>query len=87
VPASHYMEIEIKANGAESFDLEQAVAITLSYARCTRSNIEKGPLTAWQIDPATKALLEHMGGTAAQVATTSGAVATGVCSRRVVWRG
>lgn len=63
VPASRYMEIEITANGAESFDFEQAVAITISYARCTRSNIDKAPLTAWQIDPATKALLEHMGGT------------------------
>jgi hypothetical protein len=63
VPASRYMELEITANGAESFDFEQAVAITISYARCTRSNIDQGPLTAWQIDPATKALIEHMGGT------------------------
>lgn len=62
VPASNYMEIEIRANDLESFEFETPVSITLSYDRCTRSNIDKSDLTVWQIDPATKALLEHMGG-------------------------
>ena len=62
VPASNYMEIEIHANDLESFDFEAPVSITLSYDRCTRSNLDNRQLTAWQIDPATKALLEHMGG-------------------------
>lgn len=63
VPASNYVEIEIRAGGQESFEFLEPVSIAISYERCTRSNIDKVELTAWQIDPSTKALLEHMGGT------------------------
>lgn len=70
VPASNYVEIEITANDQESFDFEEPVSITISYERCTRSNILASELTAWQIDPVTKALLEHMGGTDDKTART-----------------
>ncbi len=70
VPASNYMEIEIRANDQDSFDFEEPVSIVLSYERCTRSNIEKGDLTAWEIEPETKALLVHMGGVDDKTART-----------------
>ena len=63
VPASNYMEIAIHANGLESFEFNAPVTVTLSYDRCTRSDIDQRTLTAWHIDEATKALLENMGGT------------------------
>lgn len=63
VPKSNYVEIEIRADGEESFEFLDPVSITISYQRCTRSNIDNAELTAWQIDPLTKELLEHMGGT------------------------
>ena len=62
VPASNYMEVDITAAGVEHFLFELPVSVTVSYARCTRADIDKSPLTAWYIDGATKALLEHMGG-------------------------
>lgn len=61
-PVSNYMELTVGANGAESFEFQRASAITIDYSRCTRSNIDKAPLTVWQVHPETKELLEHMGG-------------------------
>lgn len=61
IPASNYMEVDISAQGASHFQFEMPVTITLSYARCSRSNIDKGPLSAWYINSATKALLTNMG--------------------------
>lgn len=68
VPASNYMEVDISVPGVEHFEFLVPVTVTLSYARCTRSDIDKSPLTAWHIDGTTKALLEHMGGTDDKVA-------------------
>jgi hypothetical protein len=62
VPASKYMEVDISVPGLEHFNFELPVTVTVSYARCTRADIDKSPLTAWYIDGATKALLENMGG-------------------------
>lgn len=61
-PASNYMELDVRANGAQSYQFREAVTITIDYSRCTRTNIDKAPLTVWQIDPETKALIENMGG-------------------------
>lgn len=61
-PVSNYMELAVTANGAESFQFNKVVNITIDYSRCTRSNIDKAPLSVWQIDPVTKALIEPMGG-------------------------
>ena len=62
IPASNYVEVEITANGLEHFLFELPVAVSIGYGRCTRSDIDAAPLTAWYIDGATNALLEHMGG-------------------------
>lgn len=61
-PASRFMELDITANGADSFDFAKTVTITIDYSRCTRSDIDGGALTVWQIDPVTKELIEPMGG-------------------------
>jgi hypothetical protein len=62
IPASPYMEIDISVAGVEHFVFEQPVVVTLSYARCTRSDIDASPLSVWYIDSSTKDLLEPMGG-------------------------
>lgn len=61
-PAAQYMQIDLTADGHDHFQFGAPVTVTISYARCTRSNIDKGPLSAWLIDPATGALLQNMGG-------------------------
>ena len=68
--ASRYVELDIKANGADSFSFEKAVTVTIDYSRCSRSNIDGGSLTVWQIDPVTKELIEHMGGVDDKVSRT-----------------
>lgn len=70
VPASNLMEIEIHANDFESFLFEMPVQITLSYERCTRSNLDHATLTAWYIDTETGELLENMGGVDDKAART-----------------
>ena len=62
VPASKYVEIDVTANGAEHFDFLVPATITISYARCTRSDINQKTLTAWYIDSVLKTLLQPMGG-------------------------
>jgi hypothetical protein len=62
LPASQFMEVDISVEGVEHFIFELPITVTVSYARCARSNIDKFPLTAWYIDSQTKALLEPMGG-------------------------
>jgi hypothetical protein len=60
VPSSRYVEIEVKPTGGEHFVFELPVTVTLDYRRCRRSNLDKGLLTAWNIDPVTKRLLAPM---------------------------
>jgi hypothetical protein len=62
IPASPYMEIDVKANDAEHFLFEKAILITIDYSRCNRFDLLFRPLTVWQIDPQTKELIERMGG-------------------------
>lgn len=62
VPASKYMEVDITADGSEHFSFESPVTVSMSYARCTRSDINKAPLSVWYIDSQSKALLQNMGG-------------------------
>lgn len=62
VPASQLMEIDVSVEGLEHFTFELPVTVTLSYARCTRSDIDNAPLTVWYIDAATHTPLELMGG-------------------------
>lgn len=58
VPASKYVEAEISVQGSEHFVFQLPVVVTMSYARCSRSNIDLMPLSAWYIDSNTKQLLE-----------------------------
>jgi hypothetical protein len=60
VPASKYVEIEVTTDASEHYVFAQPVLVTLDYGRCGRSNLLRAPLTAWNIDPETKALLEPM---------------------------
>ena len=60
VPASKYVEIEVSVEGVDHFVFEQPVAMTISYARCSRNNISFVPLTAWYIDSDTHQLLAPM---------------------------
>ena len=69
-PVSRFMELDITANGMDSFDFQKAVTITIDYSRCTRSDIEGQALTVWQIDPVTKDLIEPMGGFDDKIART-----------------
>lgn len=62
VPASNYLDIEIRADGQEHFQFDAPVALTLDYSRCTRSNIKKENLRIFYIDPVTKTILQDMGG-------------------------
>ncbi|HYC50705.1 MAG TPA: hypothetical protein VEB19_06315 [Gemmatimonadaceae bacterium] len=62
VPESRYLEVDISVEGHEHFIFELPVVVTMSYARCSRSNINLRPLSAWYIDSETKAPLENMGG-------------------------
>jgi hypothetical protein len=62
VPASKYMEIEITANEQEHFDFLKPATVTIGYSRCSRSDISWKLLSAWEIDPETKALLQNMHG-------------------------
>jgi hypothetical protein len=60
VPSSRYVEFEVTAAGSEHFVFELPVTVSIDYSRCSRSNIDLRPLTVWNIDPDTKALLEPM---------------------------
>ena len=62
VPAGNYVEVDIHAAGQETYQFQEPVTISVSYERCTRSNIDNALLTVWHIDESTKALLEDMGG-------------------------
>jgi hypothetical protein len=62
IPASRYVEIQVRANSLVSFVFDAPVEITLDYSRCTRSDIDRVPLSAWYINAVTKQLLENMNG-------------------------
>lgn len=62
IPASQFMEIEVHALGLDSFIFATPATITIDYSRCSTSNVDTEPLSAWHIDVTTKELLEDMGG-------------------------
>jgi hypothetical protein len=61
-PVSNYMEIRIRANDQTGFVFQKPATVIIDYSRCTRSNIDKDPLSVWKIDPNTKELIRNMGG-------------------------
>ncbi len=70
VPASRYVEVDIRATGQEHLQFLQTAVVTLDYSRCGRGNIDLRPLTVWYIDAATKEPLENMGGVDDKAART-----------------
>ena len=62
VPASRFVEVDVRANDLTAFLFRTPVSVTIDYSRCNRSDIDQAPLTVWYIDSATKELLENMGG-------------------------
>jgi hypothetical protein len=60
VPASKYVEIEVTTDASEHYVFSQPVLVTLDYGRCDRAKLLREPLSVWNIDPQTKALLEPM---------------------------
>jgi|GEM_PF-1658762 len=70
VPAGNYMKIHVNAAGHAHYQFEKPVSLTISYARCTRSNIEKHNLVISHVDEVTNAILANMGGTDDKTART-----------------
>ncbi|HEX2094749.1 MAG TPA: hypothetical protein VHG28_20260 [Longimicrobiaceae bacterium] len=70
VPVSNYMEVWVRAGSEEHYQFSRPVSLTISYARCTRSNIEKQSLRIFHTDESSKAILEDMGGTDDKTART-----------------
>jgi hypothetical protein len=62
IPASKYVEVEIRAGNQEHFLFELPIAVTIDYSRCDRSDVLFKPLSAWYIDAETKQLKENMSG-------------------------
>jgi hypothetical protein len=62
IPAGPYMEADLTVNGGQHITFLQPVVVTVDYSRCNRNDTQFRTLTVWNIDPATKALLEDMGG-------------------------
>jgi hypothetical protein len=70
VPAGNYLEVGIQADGQEHFQFRAPVTVTLDYSRCTRNNTRKADLQVLYIDPATKTILQEMGGVDDKTART-----------------
>jgi hypothetical protein len=62
VPASNYMEIEVKVEGSDHFIFELPVVISLNYSRCNSWLVRLLPVQAWYIDNETNQLLQRMPG-------------------------
>jgi hypothetical protein len=62
VPASPYMEVDIRANNFTSFLFNSPISVSIDYSRCDPASTDGQALSVWHIDQVTKALLENMGG-------------------------
>lgn len=60
VPASKFVVVDIKANGADHFTFALPVTIVLDYSRCSRSDILGASLGVYIYDPGTETLGEKM---------------------------
>lgn len=69
VPASQYVRVDITAGNGEHYQFQKPVSITLSYARCTRTNIDKENLRIFYVDDS-NTILQDMGGTDDKAART-----------------
>jgi hypothetical protein len=62
VPASRYVEVDVKAAGLEHFEFLQPVVLSLSYARCARTDIDRESLRIYYVDSQAREILEDKGG-------------------------
>ena len=62
LPASAYMEMELRAAGLDVFVFELPLTVVMDYSRCASAALDAKPLRVWQIDPATKEKIADMGG-------------------------
>ena len=62
IPAGQYMEVDLTVNGGQHINFLQPVTVTIDYSRCNPWLTLLKPLSVWNIDPTTKALLENEGG-------------------------
>ena len=60
VPASPYAEIRVRTGSAEHYVFQTPVTMSIDYSRCATPILNGLALSAWNIDPDTKALLEPM---------------------------
>ncbi|MGH7480970.1 MAG: hypothetical protein ACRELV_02360 [Longimicrobiales bacterium] len=63
VPASDYMEIDIRAEDVLHLNFNGPVSITIDYSRCPQEELDRGPLSVWHWDADTGAPLERMSAT------------------------
>ena len=62
IPASPYMEIDVRANDLLSFVFNRPIGVRIDYSRCTDPALNTNKLSVWHIESQSKALLENMGG-------------------------
>lgn len=62
IPAGQYMEVDLTVNGGQHIAFPKPVIVTIDYSRCDRSQTLWRWLSVWNIDEASKALLQNMGG-------------------------
>lgn len=62
VPKSNRVEIQIHADGHDSFRFLLPATVTISYDRCERQDFDPDALSVWHIDEITGQLLELMAG-------------------------
>ena len=63
VPASRYVEVDIKAAGVEHFRFARPVVVTLDYSRCGASaDAIAQSFSAWYLDGSSRVFLADMGG-------------------------
>jgi hypothetical protein len=60
VPASRFMEIDIRANWLEHFVFQKPVRVVIDYSRCPNWRLNQGPLSVWYWNPVTRELIENM---------------------------
>lgn len=61
VPASQYMEIEVKAEGHDHYTFTKPVKVQIDYTRCDSATLPDS-LTVFYVDSQTKDILEDKGG-------------------------
>ncbi len=59
VPASNYVELEVTPAGSDHYTFARTITVSVDYGRCG-SAYDASLLSAWNIDPITKQLLQPM---------------------------